>query len=477
MQTLVRGGYLPKSFVHQGVDDTVLEFGAGAIPIQVSMPVMTPASIRALIEQLRSAREKHLSRLPVAEIVRVIVRAAALWRDRGYPHRQEAERLLPAISGVSPEMIRETLDSIMGVLSADSLTALLESELGDPEYLDGFRPRRSLQGLCQAFGPRLVTHVFSGNVAGLPALSLIYALLVKSASLGKVPSEEPLFSSLFARSLAEVSPEIGECLAIVYWKGGNRDLQGVAFDGSDWVIGYGSDATIQDLATQVRLPTRALWYGHKLSFAVVGRERLTADTQDETARRVATDVSFLDQQGCLSPHVIFVESEGPAACVFAEAVAREMESFNRRVPRGVISPAESVAIHRIRATYEFREMENEEVRMFASAQGTDWTVILDPESTFQASCLNRTIRICPVRDLSEIEALVTPIQPYLQTVGYALDRDRTLLLAERLGRRGVVRFCPLGSMTYPPVHWHHDGRFNLVDLLQWTDVDVDHVGR
>ncbi len=244
----------------------------------------------------------------------------------------------------------------------------------------------------KAFGPRLVTHVFSGNVAGLPALSLIYALLVKSASLGKVPSEEPLFSSLFARSLAEVSPEIGECLAIVYWKGGNRDLQGVAFDGSDWVIGYGSDATIQDLATQVRLPTRALWYGHKLSFAVVGRERLTADTQDETARRVATDVSFLDQQGCLSPHVIFVESEGPAACVFAEAVAREMESFNRRVPRGVISPAESVAIHRIRATYEFREMENEEVRMFASAQGTDWTVILDPESTFQASCLNRTIR-------------------------------------------------------------------------------------
>jgi hypothetical protein len=192
---------------------------------------------------------------------------------------------------------------------------------------------------------------------------------------------------------------------------------------------------------------------------------------------VATDVSFLDQQGCLSPHVIFVESAGPAAREFAEAVAREMESFNRRVPRGVISPAESVAIHRIRATYEFRAMENDEVRMFASAPGTDWTVILDPESTFQASCLNRTIRICPVRDLGEIEALVTPIKPYLQTVGYALDRERALSLAEQLGRLGVVRFCPLGSMTYPPVHWHHDGRFNLVDLLQWTDLDVDHAVR
>ena len=319
--------------------------------------------------------------------------------------------------------------------------------------------------------------MFSGNVAGLPAFSLVYALLVKSASLGKVPSEEPLFPSLFARTLAEVSPEIGECLAIVYWKGGNRDVQGAAFNGSDWVIGYGSEATIQDLATQVELPTRALFYGHKLSFGVVGRERLTHDTHEETARRVATDVSFLDQQGCLSPHVIFVESDGATARAFAGAVAREMESFNRRVPRGVISPAESVAIHRMRATYEFREMENDDVQLFASAPGTDWTVILDPEATFQASCLNRTIRICPVQDLDEVESLVIPIKPYLQTVGYALDQRRALSFAERLGRLGVVRFCPLGSMTYPPVHWHHDGRFNLVDLLQWTDIDVAHVGR
>lgn len=477
MQTIVRGGYLPRSFVQDGVEDTVLEFGAGPAPVQVSMPVMTPASVLALVEHLRSAREAHLGRLPVAEIARVIARAATLWRDREYPHRQTAERLLPAISGASPEMIRETLDSIMGVLTEGELGALLSSELGEPEYLDGFRPRRGLPGLCKAFGPSLVTHVFSGNVAGLPAFSLVYALLVKSASLGKVPSEEPLFPSLFARTLAEVSPEIGECLAIVYWKGGNRDLQGAAFDGSDWVIGYGSEATIQELVTQVKLPTRALWYGHKLSFAVVGRERLTAGTHDETARRVATDVSFLDQQGCLSPHVIYVESEGVAARAFAESVAREMESFNRRVPRGVVSPAESVAIHRIRATYEFREMENDEVRMFASVPGTHWTVILDPESAFQASCLNRTIRICPVRALDEIEALVMPIRPYLQTVGYALDEERALSLAERLGRLGVVRFCPLGSMTYPPLHWHHDGRFNLMDLLQWTDVDVDQANR
>jgi hypothetical protein len=472
MQAIVRGGYVPESFVHPLAEETVLELGAGPERLNVSMPVMTPPAVAALVEHLRSAREQHLSRLPVADIVRVIVRAAALWKEREYPLRQEAERLLPLISGASVEMVRATLDSIVGMLTADSLTALLESELGDPRYLDGFRPRRGVPGLCAAFGPKLVTHVFSGNVAGLPAFSLIYALLVKSASLGKVPSEEPLFSSLFARTLAEVSPAIGECLAIVYWKGGNRELQRAAFDGSDCVIGYGSDPTIRDLATQVSLPTRALFYGHKLSFAVVGRERLTGGTREETARRVAADVSFLDQQGCLSPHVVFVESEGPAARAFAEAVAREMESFNQRVPRGRISPGESVAIHRIRATYEFREMERDDVAMFASAHGTEWTVILDPESAFQASCLNRTIRICPVRDISEVEALVTPIQPYLQTVGVALDHERTLLVAERLGRLGVVRFCPLGTMTYPPVHWHHDGRFNLVDLVQWTDVDV-----
>ena len=68
------------------------------------------------------------------------------------------------------------------------------------------------------------------------------------------------------------------------------------------------------------------------------------------------------------------------------------------------------------------------------------------------------IKLNPVA-LMTILALVVSFIPYRAA------------FAGELARMGVHRVCPIGQMQRPPLSWHHDGRPNLADLVQWTDFE------
>ncbi len=449
-----------------------LEFGTGKDRVRMRSPVLTPSLLSKVIAQLKEAQEQYLSKLSVYEIIETIDKAVALWRDSAYPPRRKAEALLPLITGYSSQMITQTLDEMVLMLRGENLRLLLEEELGDPLFLDQFRPRRKSEGMCKVYGPRLTTAVFAGNVPGLPVGNIVYALLMKSAILGKSASEEPLFAVLFAQSLAEVDPELARSVAMVCWKGGDEEIEDVVFSSSDAVIVYGGERSVNEVRKRVPSGTRFIAYGHKLSFGVIGREHLVADRVRQTAAQAAIDASVFDQQGCLSPHVFYVEEGAEIAPKeFAKLLAQEMDVFNREIPRGRISPDESAAINQLRGSYEFRELEEDDVAVHASSQGTDWTVIYERDPSFVPSCLNRTIRVKPVKDVKDVVDLIKPVKGYLQTVGAALSDKRFLLMADKMGQLGADRICPLGKMTAPSLTWHHDGRFNLLDLLRWTDIE------
>ncbi len=449
-----------------------MKFGTGKDRVRMRSPVLTPALLSKVIVQLKDAREEYLSKLSVDEIIRTIDRVVALWRDPDYPLRRTAKELLPKITGYSSQMVTQALDEIILMFRGEDLRLLLKEELGDPLFLDRFRPRRKSEGMCKVYGPRLTTTVFAGNVPGLPVGNIVYALLMKSAILGKSASEEPLFAVLFAQSLAEVDPELARSVAMVCWKGGDEEIESVAFGSSDAVIVYGGERAVNEVRKRVPSGTRFIAYGHKLSFGVIGREHLATDRVRQTAVQAAIDASVFDQQGCLSPHVFYVE-EGAEITPkeFAKLLAQEMENFNKEIPRGKISADEAAQINQLRGSYEFRELEKDDIAILHSSPGTDWTVIYENDPAFVPSCLNRTIRIKPVKDVSEVVGLIEPMKGYLQTVGAALPQERFFSLADKMGRLGADRICPLGKMTAPPLTWHHDGRFNLLDLLRWTDIE------
>lgn len=440
--------------------------------VELRSPVVTPRLVDQVCERLARAQAAHLADRPVMEIAEVLGRVVDRWSDPDHPGRRTAERLLPAITGYAPEMVRRSLREHLTTFRHDRLLRFLAQDFDNPLVLDGFQPSRA-GGRSRAYGPRLTTQIFAGNVPGLPAWNLVCAFLVKSATLGKSAAGEPLFGVLFARSIAEEDPDLARCLAVLHWTGGDERVEAAAFAHSEAVTATGGLRAIEDLARRVPVGTTFVPYGHKVSFAVVGREALALNRYPDTARRVARDVSQYDQQGCLSPHAVFVERSGAVdPRTFAAALAAEMERYQQARPRAEVTVGESAAIERVRSGYEFRGYDDDGIEVFACERGTAWTVVYEqaPER-FEPSPLNRLVRVHPVDGVDDVEPLVEPLRRYLQTAGVACAPARLRHWSAVLGRCGVDRICAVGQMPDPAPGWHHDGRGSLSALVRWVDLE------
>lgn len=432
----------------------------------------TPLLVAKVAAHIWAARKAYLARLPVAEIVEILDHAIGLWLEADSPWLETAGRRIAAITPYCEAMVRAGVRRLLEGCRKEAMFNLLQAELGDPHVLDGFRPRPGARGSHRATGPALTTHIFSGNVPGLPAISLIHAFLVKSASLGKPSSEEPVFPALFARSIAAVDPKLAAAMAILPWTGGDAAVEAAAFAASETVIAYGSEASIEKIRGRVPSGVGFVGHGHRMSSAVVGREALEPGSLHRLAERLAYDVSLFDQQGCVSPHVVYVERGGAISPEgFAERLAEAMAAFERAMPRGRLAVEETAAIQQVRTEAELRELREEPIRLFPSPGGTAWTVIYEEDQTFVPSCLNRVVRVKPLADMDELPNLVRPIRRYLQTVGTALTHERRDRLADALASLGVCRVCSVGEMPHPPLSWHHDGGFCLLSLLAWTSIE------
>lgn len=443
----------------------------------VRAPCLTPSDVRRIVARLQANRRAYLCRLTVDEIAHRVGAAVNRWLDPFSPYLHTACGLIPMVTGYDEAAVRKGLAGFLSGFRTENLRRLLRDELGDPELLDGFRPRLAAPGRSRATGPGLVVHSFAGNVPGLPAQSLVAATLVKASSLGKLAADEPIFAPLFLRSLADVDPRLADCLAVTYWPGDDIGRAGTAaaaaFAEADVVVAYGSDEAIEDVRSCIEPHRqRLLAYGHRLSFGVLARERLSVDALNDIAERAAYDVVRFDQQGCLSPHLFYVERGGAFdAAGFAAALATALDRWAGVVPRGRLTSSEQARIAEVRRAHEFRAATGGSA-VFGGATD-DWCVLLDTDPAFAASCLNRTVWVKPIDDLQELPQLLAPVRGYLQTAGLAASPDRIVELAELLADAGLDRVTPLGQMGDPPLTWHHDGRFNLLDFLRFTDLEPE----
>ena len=101
-----------------------------------------------------------------------------------------------------------------------------------------------------------------------------------------------------------------------------------------------------------------------------------------------------------------------------------------------------------------------------------WSVVYaNAVEPLAPSGLNRTVKVVAVDSVYDALEAIGPARRLLQTVGVALSPERLAPVSERLGAAGVTRICALGKMTAPEAGWHHDGRFNLLDLVTLTEVE------
>ena len=442
-------------------------------------PTISADDVTRLANHLAEARNRRLATMRVDDIVDVLAQAALLWGDPNFELRQQAELLVPAITGYDPDMVRIELKRYMRQFRRRELMRFLDAEIDQPAMLDEFRPNKA-GGYSRYVGPRLTFQVFSSNVPAIPVWSIVMTLLVKGAILGKSSMSEPVMSAFFAATIAMIDPDLGDAIAVVPWKGGSEHLEDAAIAASDAVIVYGSSTTTKLLAAKVGTDKPCLGYGAKIGLAFVGREALRPDNYADTIHRIAVDVATYDQQSCLAPQTVFVEKGGAVtAREAAQLLGGELEGQQRKYPRAYLSEAENMAIQRARNDMEMRTLMGESAAVISSANGTAWSVLYResaagepaPAVTELMSPLNRTVNVVAVDDLMEAANALENCRGWLQSCGVAVSSERLFSLANVLSRFGVDRICPIGDMDRAKSGWHHDGGFNLIDLLRAVDIE------
>lgn len=415
--------------------------------LSVRAPVLTVTQLQRVIAHVTAARANVLKQMPRAEIVSAIDAAA----ERVVRDEQTAE-LLTDVTGYS----RATVDDVLAHMARDwstaSLARLLQQELGEAA------PTATLVS-----GPRLAFHVFSGNVPGVAVTSIIRSLLVRAATLGKTASGEPVLPVLFAGALGAVQPRLADCLAVTYWPGGSEPLENVALEAADAIIVYGGAETVRSIAARAGVETRLVVHGPRQSLGVVGRNASLA-----VAPAIARATAAYDQQGCVSPHVVYVERGGSLdARALARAVAAELKSLAMSLPRRTVSAGEAIAIRDARTRAEFRD----DAEVFA-ADDTSYTVIYDEDDALVTSCLNRTLYVKPIDDVSVLNVLLAPHRDVLQSVALAgFSAAQRTAIFHQLSECGVTRITTFEELPWPPMWWHHDGRGPLQELLFWHDLE------
>jgi hypothetical protein len=455
-----RAFHLPR-----GIDPGPLVTRDGPLPFCYPEPVSG-----LVIEAGARAREAgaRLARRSVLDIVEVVDAVASRLIDPGDVLGAEARRLLPAVSRMSRAMIEVVLDRMAVDWTAESLRRLLRAELGDAAVLDGFTHagpgRRS-----RAYGPGLSFHVFAGNVPGVAVTSVVRALLVKSPVLAKTAATEPVLPVLFARAIAGIDPEMGDALAVTYWPGGTPEPETAALDAADVVVIYGDARTVKSLRSRTPPGRRLVVHGPRFSTGLIDGETLARDRL-AMARDVAYAAAMFDQQGCVSPHDVWIEDPGHGTTgPFLDALAEAMAALEDQLPRGALRPEEAAAIHQERGRAELGG--HGRGGRVVAGPGTRWTVVLDPDPVFRPSCLNRFIRVHPVDHLDVALRALAPHGALLQSVALEVagpGRDR---MAHELARIGATRVSTFRQLPWPPPEWHHDGAGPLRELLTWVDLE------
>ena len=300
-----------------------------------------------------------------------------------------------------------------------------------------------------AVAPETILHIISGNTPAAGLQSLIRGLLLGARNLCKIPSAGLPEIAAFRAALPDFLAERVEISAALP---------------DDWmacpdaIIVFGTDETIAHFRGRVRADQTFITHRHKLSAGFV-----FDDPTFDSVPGAARDVAAFDQQGCLSPHVIYVRGDARA---YAARLAGDMAALSAREPREPISLSEKLAIRSAREDIAFRAANDDGVHLWQSAGSTEWTVAFDAASGFPHSPLNRFIFIKPMP--ADLASEWHEVRTHLSCAGIWPAAPEH---ARPLAALGFSRICPIGQMQAPPWTWHQDGQHTLAALVRWVDFE------
>ncbi len=388
----------------------------------------TPTQITDTLTRLRRTHTQVLLPMSQGQVVETIAQWAALWQDPGFSFRREAEQMTEPFPF---SHVQVSLDGLLPSLSAPALHALIDAE-----------------GVRDAFGVPLAGHVIAGNTPLLAWVSLLRALLMRTASVAKLPSGPAAqWASLFVRSLAFVSPALASTIALAEWPGGTPDLDNALCAQSDLVMCQGGDDAIAALRARTPLGTPFVAYGHALSFGLL---RKGADA-GAAATGFARDILVYAQGGCLSVKTILVQGDLDNAARFAHQLTQALRHEISAYPPPPATPQDWERHNTARLLGQLQPGAS-----CPSKPSDPFVVLAWPRRDFHVQSGTNVVTVQAVSPRAHLDTRLAPFAGRLQ--GCALAGTPSRSLRATLDALGISRVCAPGEMQAPPFGWRQNRR-------------------
>ena len=361
---------------------------------------------------------------------------------------------------------------LISFIRRQNLEVLLKESLhGNINHLENFIETETINKKLMAHPHGVITHWLAGNVPVLGMISLIQGLITKNTNVIKVPRENGIILPLMINEIAKHSYSENKkiinglnfaksCLC-VYCSSEDKEGQKALSVNSDIRVAWGGREAVESvMALPRKYGTHDVIFGPKYSFAVIGRDSFPEKSINDVAFKLALDASVFEQQGCNSPHTVFVEEGGSVSPLeFARVLSIEMGNVIKRIPKNPISADQAYNIVNIRSEYLFTG------KVFKSA-GTEWTIIFSNEEGLANACYFRTLFVRPIKNLKEVLKFIEPKKH--QTIGLSINEQDKVNFAKEATKLGIERITEVGKMSVYDNPW--DGIFPMNHFVRWVSL-------
>ncbi|HVN29692.1 MAG TPA: acyl-CoA reductase [Candidatus Binataceae bacterium] len=374
-------------------------------------------------------------------IAEALASACEEWRAGNSPEYRSAIAELSTLLKWSRGVLAASLEALLMPFSRDALLSFAVSA----------HPREQIGGF-----------IMPANVPGAGMHELIAALISGAVAIVKASVREPVLFPAFAQTLRRIDPLVGNRVEVVVFGREREDLTRIMCDQCDFIVALGEDAGLAHLIGRAKL----FGFGSRVSGALISLA--TPANFAALAAAVARDVVLFEQQGCLSPHHIFIaDADRGAIGEFARRLADALAHAATAVPPAALSFNTAAAIRRMRERARWRQIGGHDIELLEDRAGA-WTIVIDPEARLTISPGYRAVTLSVVRDADDLAARLAPVAGRLEAFALAAAGPVRGRFLDVLAGAGVTYVCDPGQMQSPPLTWPHGGG-KFLDFLASYD--------
>ncbi|MHA1616088.1 MAG: acyl-CoA reductase [Candidatus Njordarchaeales archaeon] len=482
---ILKAFYLPPS-----LDDLEEDFEFRELEVdgyRILYPKISPEQMKRIAEAIKNAAKSIYENKDTEYLAEVIQKVRDLWMNPDYEKRKIALEILPKLTGLSKEVIiyyqfgtiRKMNKNVVKFLSnlkidkkvLDKFILLEDANVwlrGYASFMNKLKFGKAIKNLRR---PKLVTFITPSNVPGLiEAIGVLLSVCSRTGMIIKTPSKQPVFGPVFAESLREIDEELGETIAVLPWKGGDKNIEAVLFRESDAISVVGSTETVLSVKRRVDelrkrgYRIKGCYHGGKFGLSVVAKEYV---------RRDVAALSVIDGIGyegymCASPAFgFFVEDDGTGlARKFAKYMAEEAEWITK-----IIQQSDLFRKYREQELQKYLSLEAMgKIEVFLP-ENNGCAVIFDPEPKLVPDGQNRLLKVYPIKSIFDVVRTLKPWKEYLQTIGVAIPNEKLFEFADKVARLGVSNLRVVGTVTLPRLGESWDGNYPVLEFM----LDEDYV--